>query len=157
MKRWRLKQWTITPSAHNTRDALHKIKNKDRTHLQEQEDGFHKEAVPSFLLRHVASRSLIFGGSLWLTNRTNIKYLHRYLAVCAHTSKCHLVLCRNSFRMDFLSVVCVGCEGTLLSRYSSSILMHFRKVASKVSRNDIFVVLWMDPEKLLHHDRIRPL
>ena len=72
VKRWRLKQWTITPSAHNTRNILHKIKKKDRTHLQEQEDGFHKEAVPSFPYRHVASRSAIFVGSLdWRIARTS--------------------------------------------------------------------------------------
>ena len=45
---------------------------KDRTHLQEQEDGFHKEAVPSFLYRHVAWRSAIFVGSLdWRIARTS--------------------------------------------------------------------------------------
>ena len=109
------------------------------------------------------SRSLKVGDLCWvswLTNRTNIKYLHRYLAVCVRTSKCHLVLCLNSSRMDFLSLVCVGCDGTLLSRYTSSILMHILqwkwKAASKVSRNDILVVPWI-PEKLLHHERMKPL
>ena len=99
------------------------------------------------------SRSLKVGDLCWvswLTNRTNIKYLHRYLAVCVRTSKSHLVLCLNSSRMDFLSLVCVGCDGTLLSRYTSSILMHILqwkwKAASKISRNDILVVPWI-PEK----------